>query len=252
MSKIHFVHNYLLAPTHPVTINLVGCGGTGSHVLTCLARMNTTLKALGYPGLHVCAYDNDTVTEPNIGRQLFSLSDIGRNKAELLITRVNRFFGTAWEAIPELYYADRANIIVSCVDNLQTRLKIAENIGVPEVEHEEFMQMLYWMDFGNTQKTGQVVLGSFVEIPQPKSGKYETVGKLPCFTELFDTSEINEEENGPSCSMAEAIGKQDLFINSTLAELGCDILWKMLREYMIDYSGLYLNLKSMNVNPIPL
>jgi len=252
MKKIHFVHNYLLAPTHPVTINLVGCGGTGSHVLSCLARMNTTLRALNYPGIHVRAYDNDIVTETNMGRQLFSGSDIGRNKAEVLITRVNRFFGFAWESVPDLYISDRANIIVSCVDNLQTRQRIAGHIGQKETEHEEFMQMLYWLDFGNLQKTGQVVLGSFNNIPQPNSQRYMTVSKLPCFTELFNVDEINEDESGPSCSMAEAIGKQDLFINSTLAELGCDLLWKMFRDFTLDYSGLYLNLQTMNVNPIPV
>ena len=31
---------------------------------------------------------------------------------------------------------------------------------------------------------------------------------------------VKEEESGPSCSLAEALEKQDLFINSTLAQLG--------------------------------
>ena len=54
----------------------------------------------------------------------------------------------------------------------------------------------------------------------------------------------------PSCSLAEALEKQDLFINSTLAQLGCNILWKMFRHGMIVHHGLYLNLNTMKVNPI--
>ena len=50
--------------------------------------------------------------------------------------------------------------------------------------------------------------------------------------------------------LAEALEKQDLFINSTLAQLGCNILWKMFRHGMIEHHGLYLNLSTMKVNPI--
>ncbi len=32
--------------------------------------------------------------------------------------------------------------------------------------------------------------------------------------------------NQVGCSLAEALEKQDLFINSTLAHIGCDLLWK--------------------------
>ena len=56
--------------------------------------------------------------------------------------------------------------------------------------------------------------------------------------------------DGPSCSLAEALERQDLFINSTLAQLGCGILWKMFRNGVIEHNGLYLNLDTMKVNPI--
>jgi len=38
MKRVHYIDNYLLNPQHPVTVNLIGAGGTGSQVLTCLAR----------------------------------------------------------------------------------------------------------------------------------------------------------------------------------------------------------------------
>ena len=103
MKRVHYIDNYLIDPQHPVTVNLIGAGGTGSQVLTCLARLDVTLRALGHPGLSVTLYDPDIVSGTNIGRQLFSDSDIGLNKAKCLITRVNNFFGNDWKAEPRPY-----------------------------------------------------------------------------------------------------------------------------------------------------
>ena len=98
MKRVHYTDSYLINPQHPVTVNLIGAGGTGSQVLTCLARLDITLRGLGHPGLFVTLYDPDIVTESNIGRQLFSISDVGLNKAQCLITRINNFFGNDWKA----------------------------------------------------------------------------------------------------------------------------------------------------------
>lgn len=128
MKRIHYTAGYLLNPSHPITVNLIGCGGTGSQMLTCLARIDHSLAALGHPGLQVHAYDPDEVTDANIGRQLFSRSDIGLNKANVLVTRINRFFGTSWSAIPRRYgegHYSTANICISCVDSVASRKEIA-------------------------------------------------------------------------------------------------------------------------------
>lgn len=103
MKRVHYTDSYLINPQHPVTVNLIGAGGTGSQVLTCLARLDITLRGLGHPGLFVTLYDPDIVTESNIGRQLFSISDVGLNKAQCLITRINNFFGNDWKAFPDIY-----------------------------------------------------------------------------------------------------------------------------------------------------
>lgn len=256
MKKIHYAANDLLNPSHPVTVNLIGCGGTGSQVLTCLARINHSLMALGHPGIRVHAYDHDEITSANIGRQLFSQSDIGMNKANILITRINRFFGTDWSAIP-YRYGDRdysnANICISCVDSIASRKKIAKvNRNQERVRRVDIEGQYYWLDFGNSRTTGQVILGTLRDIEQPKTGEYEVVKSLKVVTELFDLSKVNEKDSGPSCSLAEALRKQDLFINSTLAQLGCALLWKLLSTGSIDYQGLYLNLDTMKVNPIKI
>ena len=86
MKKIHYTDNYLLKPYHPVTIHVAGAGGTGSQVITNLARMNVALQALGHPGLHVTVFDPDIITEANIGRQLFSEMELGQGKATAAVT----------------------------------------------------------------------------------------------------------------------------------------------------------------------
>ena len=80
MKRVHYTDSYLMSPQHPVTVNLIGAGGTGSQVLTCLARLDTALRGLGHPGLFVTLYDPDTVTEANIRRQTTFSGMTGRRK----------------------------------------------------------------------------------------------------------------------------------------------------------------------------
>lgn len=49
-----------------------------------------------------------------------------------------------------------------------------------------------------------------------------------------------------------SFGKQDLFINSTLAHIGCDILWRMFKEGKTLYRGAYVNLETLKVTAIPV
>lgn len=76
-TKIHFTDNNLINPTNPITVNLIGAGGTGSKVLTALMEMNHSLMALGHAGLKVRLWDDDVVTEANLGRQRFASSETG-------------------------------------------------------------------------------------------------------------------------------------------------------------------------------
>jgi len=256
--KMHFLPEYLLNPTHPVTVCLIGCGGTGSQALTALARISYSLQALGHPGLYVVTYDPDEVSESNVGRQLFSPPDVGINKAILLTTRVNAFYGTAWEAVPD-YFNEKTgiqcNFTLTCTDNVTSRLEISallKGYAKSSSYREPYMTGYYWMDFGNGRDTGQVVLGSLGSIKQPESELFGTVEKLPLLTERFNLKKVKEKDSGPSCSHADALRQQGLFINSTLAQMGCDMLWQMLTQGMIGYSGFYLNLKAKCSNPMPL
>jgi PRTRC genetic system ThiF family protein len=259
---VHFADNYLLRPTNPIIVNIIGAGGTGSQVLTAMARINHSLVALGHPGLWIQLFDDDIISEANLGRQLFAQTETGLNKAVVLINRINRFFGTNWKAIPYRFSKDNlkklaqqgtANIILSCVDTVAARFAIADLLlEIFSHRQNDLYKPLYWMDFGNSKDTGQVILSTIGEIKQPVSKKYQTVSALPFITEQYKDLLIQSEEadNTPSCSLAEALTKQDLFINTSLASMGASLLWNLFREGMINNRGFFMNLKDFRTQPI--
>ena len=263
-TKVHFTDNALINPTNPITVNLIGAGGTGSQVLTALARMNHALSELNHAGLSVRLWDDDVISEANLGRQLFAESELGLHKSVALINRTNRFFGTNWKAETQKFEKDdlerlqsnmQSNIYISCVDSVKSRFDIAEILNELKMDKSYYRnQCKYWMDFGNNQFTGQVLLSTIGNIKQPNSKKYETVENLPFITEEFgELLKISEEEdNTPSCSLAEALEKQDLFINSTLAQMGSSLLWNIFRNGLTVNRGFFLNLKNFQSQPIKL
>lgn len=258
-TSVHFVDNDLLRPTNPVTVNLVGAGGTGSQVLSALARINYSLVALRHPGLSVKVFDNDIITTANLGRQLFAATELGMNKAVALMNRINRFFGTNWKAVPVLYDKDSAaeektaTITISCVDTVQARFAIADILSHP-VAAIYNNKPVYWIDFGNMQYTGQVLLSTVQPVRQPASKKFHPVKSLPLITQEFKDLLVQAEKDttAPSCSLAEALSRQDLFINSALANLGASLLWTMFREGILFNRGFFLNLKDFKTQPVKI
>lgn len=235
-----------------VRVALVGCGGTGSQVLTGLARLHTAMIALGHPGgLAVTAYDPDVVSKSNVGRQLFSPADVGNNKAVLLIHRLNAFFGLAWKAKPSKFeadnfgYNDKPHIIVSCVDTKQARREIAKFC--------DFNPVPYWLDYGNEQVSGQVILGQ-PAYRHDQRNKADRKLDLPCVTDLFPSilDEGEPEDDTPSCSLAESLEKQDLFINQQVATSGLQLLWLLFRNGGLNNHGAFINLASGMVTPLPI
>ena len=159
--KAHFLAQELLNPTNPIEVCLIGAGGTGSQVLTALARMSHSLQALGHAGFQVSLWDDDVITEANRGRQLFAECEVGLSKAAALITRCNRFFGTGWKAVNKKFdsQSGKANaaMFISCVDTVVARFEIAGVLAEVNSSSHYSNTPRYWMDFGNGKDTGQVI-----------------------------------------------------------------------------------------------
>jgi PRTRC genetic system ThiF family protein len=262
--KWHYLEQRIASTQHKITICVVGCGGTGSHVLTGLGMINKAMIALGRPALHIKAYDPDIVTETNIGRQSFSPADLGQNKAITLISRLNRYYGTNWLAYPDEWKGHEpmqrnrsitlavSNIVISCVDSVSSREKVSQEIYLASLSNSNhfasYNNCFYWLDIGNGSDYGQVLLSTVRDIKQPKGRGF--VKRLPDFFKEFPNAKDDPEE--PTCSVAVALSRQDLFINKILADHACNMLWTLLTKFRINHRGIYLNLGTGKTSAIML
>lgn len=243
-----------------VNVALVGAGGTGSQVLTGLARLDAALRALDHPGgLAVTVYDPDVVTRSNVGRQLFSPADIGCPKAHVLVHRLNCWYGLDWEAVSAVFdkqSSPRPDIVISCVDTAAARRSVLDMITTFSVPY-------YWLDCGNRQHDGQVILGEInAFVYDREAHAYSTKSKkplklparLPHVIDLYPeiANKKLQEDNAPSCSMAESLEKQDLFVNDHVSRWALHLLWTLFRSGRIEHHGYLINLVDGVVNPIPV
>jgi PRTRC genetic system ThiF family protein len=248
MSLFHYVSKSILNPYDPVSVVLVGCGGTGCQVLSGLARINEAILSLGHPtGLSVVVVDPDTISPSNIGRQSFAKPDVNSNKARVAVERVNRFYGLNWRHIPSYFNSDlfdnddRVEFVLSAIDNVKGRREIHEEL-------KNNPRCKYWLDFGNAERTSQVILSTVSLIKQPQGG----CGSLPNIFDFFPNLEQHEDVTAPSCSLAEALESQDLFINQITATFGLDLIWQMFRYGKLENHGAYVNLENYSTKPITI
>lgn len=260
MENIHFAPKYFFNPTHPITITLIGVGGTGSLILSRLARIDFALKNLNHPGLFVIALDNDIVERNNIGRQNFNINDVGENKAFVLISKINANFGLNWKAMKENYTTNlenplTTNIVITCVDNGKFRDSFNDWFLSLEnkVNGYSYEKPYYWLDLGNSKKKSQIVLGS-LPIKQPNSKKYKTIPKLKTIIECFGKTEVYDtvELQGNSCSYNGKLEQQSLFINDAISVFAADLIFEILNTKMIQKQGVFLNLEDFKSNPIKI
>ena len=230
--------------SRPVRIALIGCGGNGSQMLTGLARLNHAITALGHPGLHVKAYDPDTVSEANMGRQLFGAFDVGASKSIVLVDRINAFFGLNWEAVYGRFDEDdhrQFGMAVACVDSARARHEIYHKLRRQGVH--------YLMDLGNRAADGQVLFGELTDQPRlvdPISPRLPS--PYDVLPELVDLQA--KEDDTPSCGLAEALERQELFVNQSIVTPALSILWEFFRHGRLTWHGAFVNLRTGTMRPL--
>ncbi len=230
----------------PVNVVVVGCGGTGSAIVSGLPHLHQAMVAYGHPGgLAVTLVDADRISAANCVRQPFSESEIGLNKAVILASRVNVFWGLRWQAREE-YVDERwsldADIIIGCVDTRGARKKIAESPMYKEAS--------YYLDIGNSADSGQFILGqpaNSANLNDPM--RLLTAAEL--FPEIIDPA-LDRKDSLPSCSAVDALEKQEPFVNQTLAYHALALLARVFRHGSISYHGAFLNLATGKVQPLPI
>lgn len=241
--KHHSINGELLE--RQVSVAVAGVGGNGAQVIGLLARLNLAVLALGHPsGIRVAAYDPDTVSEANVGRQLWSPSDIGENKAIVAVERCNLFYRLGWDGVPWRYDGQDCDILVSCVDTRKARRGFAEQID--RCRGPKY----YWLDMGNEESIGQCCLG---EVPRAYASRGTSDPRLPLPTELFAALRSTAPEtNTHSCSLRISLQSQGLFINDFVARASMQLLYRLFTRGRIETHGAFLNLDTYRMNPIPV
>ena len=233
-----------------VRVLIVGSGGNGSAMLMGLPYLHQAMKVWGHPGgLEVTVVDADTVSETNCVRQPFSRSDIGMNKAAVLVNRVNLFWGLDWEARPEflsettLRNPDRgADVVIGCVDTREAR-RVINNVVTAS------SPVSYWLDLGNNAASGQFVLGQPLNaLNRRRADRLRTVSEL--YPEIVDTR--NGEDSLSSCSAAEALERQEPFVNQTLAASALAMLSRLFRYGRLDHHGAFFNAATGRMSTLPI
>jgi PRTRC genetic system ThiF family protein len=244
-TTVHQIPSHM--PERPWRVVVVGAGGTGSAVLPCLARLHHAMVELGHPGGIDCTvFDDDVVSPTNVGRQGFYPNDVGNYKASLIVNRLNMLMGTNWRAVTQRLTARTAmfnvDLVIGCVDTRAARKAILEAIEGTTT---------YYLDCGNDPDRGQVILGQMM----PKGTRQKYPDRLPhvgdLFPDLVDPS-LDAADEAPSCSMADALRKQSLVINSAIAVQAFNLLWTLYRTGSLSYSGVFVNLNTGRTNPVPI
>ena len=240
--------------TQAINVVLVGAGGTGSRMLENLMNLHRALIALGHPhGLQVTVIDDDRVSTANVGRQAFYASDVGSYKAMTLVNRANMALGglAQWNAVVGRVTTEsnfgETHMVIGAVDNRSARLAILRAL-----ERCTFGDPVYWLDLGNTRATGQVVLGQVSGNRRKTDDKWRLPHVGEMFPELIDSVRDRIEDDTPSCSLAEALEKQSLFINPAVSLFASNLMWQLFTMGEIEHHGAYVNLDSMSVMPMAI
>jgi sulfur-carrier protein adenylyltransferase/sulfurtransferase len=251
--EIHRLHTELLE--REVRILVVGCGGNGSAIVAGLPYLHSAMLAQGHPyGLHVTVMDGDTVSPFNSVRQPFAKSEVGINKAIVLVNRINIFWGLNWQAIPQALKAQtlapsyagygeshlRPDIVIGCVDTRAARAIIAGAISGSSLTH-------YWLDVANSSSSGQFVLGEPQNLRNKRSRiRLRTVSEL--YPEVADPA--LDDENEPSCSTIEALERQHSFVNGVLAQHALALVARLFRDGQISHHGGFVDVANSRCVPL--
>lgn len=241
-----------------VRVLVVGAGGTGSEILSGLPHLHHAMLALGHPGgLDVAVLDGDVVSSSNVVRQPFTANDVGHPKATILVNRINTFYGLRWRAYtrhlaPTSAGPRQADLIIGCVDTRTARSAIWSSLTA----EEEFTQRpIYWLDLGNDAATGQFLLGQVQRARGGFAVKAMSPDRLPTVAELYPETVdagADGDDTRPSCSAAEALTRQEPFVNRAIASLALAMLGRLFRYGELPYHGGFVNLTTGQTTRIPV
>lgn len=242
-------------PTHIRQIVMVGLGGTGSQLARSVARMVFDMRERRLQIPRLVLVDPDKVERKNVGRQMFTVADIGKYKATLLASRFNKALGLDILALPRrfnpkmLKHQQRETLLIGCVDNPEARRAMAETKSL-------------WLDCGNHYDTGQVILGNNENLEAVRhafsdKGQRSEAGiiiTLPAphvvFPSLLEPDKPASPTPELSCADLVARGDQHLFINEYVALAASQYVYRLLHRQPIHSHMSYVSADTGTIKPV--
>jgi PRTRC genetic system ThiF family protein len=127
---------------------------------------------------------------------------------------------------------DGVHIVIGRVDTRKSRAEIANCA-------EEWSEVDYWPDLGDNAESAQFVLGKALNRRNRRHRlRLRTVAEL--FPEVIQAD--SDDHGFPSCSAAEALDRQEPFVNPTLAHHAWPLLARLFRYGTVSYHGAFVNL----------
>ena len=238
-------------------IVIVGLGGNGSHVARHIGRMLFHRKQTKLSVPQLVLVDGDKVEGKNVGRQMFAPADIGHNKAEVIMRRLNASLGLNTVAYPtnvNSHHLSGAQIVIGCVDSHHGRSVIQNTLGPSYGSH--LVNNAVWIDAGNHHDVGQVVLGNgkSKDVNWRKgigeNDDYITYRCLPYPGVVFPALLEKEEVTPISCAEAMALGDQHLMINDWMALVVANYVHQLLYREPITSFMTWVSVGF--VRPVPI
>lgn len=243
-----------LIPDRPIRIALVGCGGTGSHIAQSLARLAWhVIKRGDLPALDIVFLDGDTVEAKNVGRQLFSQADVGKNKARVLAARFNAVFGLSIAAIPAMLgpgilpAPTTYGILVGAVDGATARRELHAELTLEGWS--------LWLDCGNERYAGQVCVGSTADADVIRSA-FSVPGicaALPAPSLLYPDLLVDRPDDQPlDCARAMEADAQSLMVNQAMAAIAAQYCYQMVVARRLTTFATTVDLASLSMRSLPI
>jgi PRTRC genetic system ThiF family protein len=210
-------------------IIMVGAGGTGSWLAPHLARL---VKVLGATReISLTFVDPDHIEEANLDRQNFCRAELGRNKAQALAYRYSAALGLPIKAMPLPFTANNFRhsnglvLLIGCVDNAKARQSLT---AVLELNGNYTLPYYWWLDCGNYEDGGQVLLGSSGGTLATAFHTSPWCTALPSPAVQHPELLIPRPEETPSCEDMAIRNVQSLTVNQQVASVASDYTLKFL------------------------
>ncbi len=232
-------------------ILVVGCGGTGGFVAEGLCRLLIGTK------VPLVLIDHDRVEEHNLLRQNFYPGEIGEFKSQALAERLARQYGRPIkysvypfdnEMVGHEFGGGMVNrmaqgIIIGCVDNAEARRSIARGYNYGN----------WWLDAGNGQASGQVLIGNARRLEEMGSAFDEashqvTALPLPSIQApalLVPAPRLARRD----CAQAVDDGQSPV-INQAMAMLVLQFMDRLLSG-KLSWMGAYIDLEAGTLQAVP-